>query len=122
VVGLAPAQQASDAEPLADLAPSPVWMMTGGTADTLVSFTEWTLPFFEALPAPAFLVRITDGTHSGFTDTDSRLTPAALAAQQDAVKRTATPFFLKYLARKPKFGKRLRAFDDGAVALTVRTR
>jgi dienelactone hydrolase len=103
VLGLAPAQRADDAEPLADLVPSPTWMMMGGTADTLVSFTDWTQPFFEALPAPAFLVRVTDGTHGGFSDSDSRLTPEALAAQQDAVKRTATPFFLKF-ARKGKFG------------------
>ena len=122
VVGLAPALRAQDAEPLIDLAPRPVWMMAGGTADTLVSFTEWTQPFFEGLRSPKFLVRVTDGTHGGFSDSDSRLTPEALAAQQAAVKRTVTPFFLKYLARKPKFGKLLRAFDDGAVALTVGSR
>ena len=122
VVGLAPAVLAANAEPLADLTPRRSWMMMGGTQDSLVSFTNWTQPFFEALPKPAFLVRITDGTHSGFTDSDSSLTPDALAAQQGAVRRTATPFFLKYLSRKFKFGRKLRAFDDGAVALTVRTK
>jgi len=121
VIGLAPAVQASNAEGLDELTPR-AWMVMGGTADTLVSFTDWTQPFFDGLPAPAFLVRLTGGTHGGFSDSDSRLTPEALAAQQAAVKRTATPLFLKYLARKPKFGRRLRSFDDGTVALTARTK
>ena len=119
-VGLAPFAQAPDATNLVDLIPPRAWMVMGGTADTLVSFDDLTVPFFEALPPPAFLVRMTGGTHSGFTDMDSRLTADELAAQQDAVKRAATPFFIRYLAHKQKFGKRLRSFDDGAVALTAR--
>jgi alpha-beta hydrolase superfamily lysophospholipase len=120
VVGLAPAVRAADAQLVADLKQHVAWMVMGGTADTLVSFTDWTQPFFEGLLAPAFLVRVTDGTHSGFSDSDSRLTPEALAFQQNAVKRYATPFFLKYLAKKNKYARRLRATDDGTVALVAR--
>jgi dienelactone hydrolase len=120
-VGLAPFAQAPDAVNLADLIPQRAWMVMGGTADTLITLENLT-PFFDALPAPAFLVSMTGGTHGGFSDRDSRLTPEELAAQQDAVKRAATPFFFRYLAHKPKFGKRLRSFDDGAVALTARTK
>src|SRR2546423_1274110 len=55
VVGLAPAVQAAGAQLGADLQQHVAWMMMGGTADTLVSFTTWTQPFFEGLLAPAFL-------------------------------------------------------------------
>jgi dienelactone hydrolase len=120
VVGLAPAVQAADAQLVADLTQHVAWMMMGGTADALVGFTSWTEPFFQGLLAPAFLVRVTDGTHDGFSDSDSRLTPEALAFQQKAVERYATPFFLKYLAKKNKYARRLRATDDGTVALVAR--
>jgi predicted dienelactone hydrolase len=122
VVPLAPAVRADDAEPLRTLAQRPAWMVMGGTADQLVSFTDWTQPFFEALPVPSFLVRITDGTHGGFSDSDSHLTADALAHQQTIVRRYATAFLVRYLAHKAKFQKRLRAFDDGSVLLRSRPR
>jgi predicted dienelactone hydrolase len=124
VVGLAPAEFGVDEE-LATLAPRRALMVMGGTADTTVLFTTATQPFFDALPPPAYLVRITGGTHGGFGDAGSQLTPTALAAvmaQQTVVRRYATAFVFKYLARKPKFGHRLRPLDDGTVALTVRTK
>src|SRR5204863_7963725 len=54
VIALAPAARAQDAAGLEDLTPR-AWMVIGGTADTLVSFTDWTQPFWEAAPAPKFL-------------------------------------------------------------------
>ena len=119
VVMLAPAAQASTAEGLDDLTPR-AWMVMGGTADTLVSFTDWTQPFWEAAPTPKFLVKIQGGTHSGFSDSDSGQSPQALEAQHDTVKRAATALLNRYLALKPRFAKKLRTSDDGVVALTAK--
>jgi dienelactone hydrolase len=121
VVALAPAELAADPS-LDGLRQRPAWMVMGGTADTTVDFTQFTTPFFEGLPVPSFLVRITDGTHSGFTDSDSHLTADALAHQQTITKRYATAFLVRYLAHKAKFAKRLRPFDDGSVLLRSRPR
>lgn len=118
IVGLAPAVQGADAA-MTDVTPKRAWMIMGGTADALVPYTGWTVPFFDGLHRPAFLVRVTNGTHGGFSDQDSHLSAEALALQQNAVKRYATPFFLKYLAHKNKFARNLRAADDGTVALVV---
>jgi predicted dienelactone hydrolase len=119
VVGLAPAEFGAD-ESLATL--HRALMVMGGTADASVSFTTATQPFFDGLPPPAYLVRITGGTHSGFSDADSQQTPEALVGQQTVVRRYTTAFVFKYLAHKAKFGRRLRKVDDGVVALTARTR
>jgi predicted dienelactone hydrolase len=121
-VTLAPAATATEAEPLVGLMPRRAWLVMGGTADTLVSFTQWTEPFFAGLPTPSYLVRITDGTHGGFSDADSRLSPEALAAQQAVVKRYTTAFFFKHLVKKKKFGGRLRDADDGSVLVEARPR
>ncbi len=120
VVALAPAVTAAHAALVADLPQRVAWMTMGATGDVLVSLDAWTTPFFQALAPPAFLVRITGGSHGGFSDTDDGLAPEALAAQQAAVRRYATPFLLKYLAKKNKYAKRLRAADDGTVALVAR--
>lgn len=120
IVGLAPAVNAQAAPPLVDLEPRRAWMIMGATADDVVSFTGWTLPFFEALPAPAFLVRFTGGSHTGFSDENPETEPDPRQAQHDAAKRYATPFLLKYLAHKHKFARQLRATDDGGVALIAR--
>jgi dienelactone hydrolase len=119
IVALAPAARAQDADGLEDLTPR-AWMVIGGTADTLVSFTDWTQPFWEAAPAPKFLVKIAGGTHGGFSDSDSSQSPQALEAQHDVVKRSATALLNRYLALKPRFAKKLRTADDGAVALTAK--
>jgi dienelactone hydrolase len=117
---LAPAARAEEAELVADLEPRRAWLVMGGTADALVGFDAWTAPFFDGLPGPAYLVRLTGGTHSGFTDVDAGLSPEALAAQQANVRRYTTAFLVKHVARKGKFNKRLRTRDDGTVAVTAR--
>jgi dienelactone hydrolase len=120
VVGLAPFVNAASAPPLVDLAPRRAWMIMGATGDDVVSFTGWTQPFFEGLPAPAFLVRFTGGSHTGFSDENPETTPDPRQAQHDATTRYATPFLIKYLAHKNKFARQLRSSDDGNVALTAR--
>jgi dienelactone hydrolase len=120
IVGLAPFVNAASAPPLVDLAPRRAWMMMGATGDDVVSFTGSTQPFFELLPAPAFLVRFTGGSHTGFSDENPETTPDPRQAQHDATTRYATPFLIKYLAHKKKFTRQLRSSDDGSVALTAR--
>lgn len=120
IVGLAPAVDASFAPPLVDLAPRRAWMMMGATGDNLVSFTGATRPFFDGLPAPAFLVRFTGGSHTGFSDENPETEPDPRQAQHDVTKRYATPFLLKYLAHKNRFVRRLRSGDDGAGAVIAR--
>src|SRR6185369_7342985 len=120
MVGLAPAIHVGDADAVAQLPQPAAWMMMGATADILVDYTTQVEPFFERLAAPAFLVRVTGGAHGGFSDSTSALTADELAVQQDAVKRWATPFFLRYLAKKKKFARHLKATDDGTVALVAR--
>ena len=72
------------------------------------------------------LVKIVGGTHSGFTDVDGHLAPAALARQQALVARYATAFMKRYLARDPSFGRFLTAADAADrgtdVAVTARLR
>jgi hypothetical protein len=84
---LAPAVNAGSAAPLGELLPRRTWMVMGATGDALVSFTGWTQPFFEALPAPAFLVRFTGGSHTGFSDENPETEPDPRQAQHDAAKR-----------------------------------
>ena len=120
IVGLAPAVNADSAPPLVDLTPRRAWMVMGATADDTVSFTAWTEPFFEGLPAPAFLVRFTGGSHTGFSDENPETEPDPRQAQHDTAKRHATPFLLKYLAHKKQFARFLRSSDDGSVALIAR--
>jgi hypothetical protein len=97
-------------------------MIMGATGDETISFTSWTEPFFMGLPAPAFLVRFTGGSHTGFSDENPEIEPDPRQAQHDVTKRYATPFLLKYLAHKKKFARRLRAGDDGTAALIARPR
>jgi dienelactone hydrolase len=118
IVGLAAAVPPNQAPLLADL--HRAWMIMGATGDDLVSFTTWTEPFFEQLPAPSFLVRFTGGSHTGFSDENPETEPDPRQAQHDVAKRYATPFLLKYLAQKNKFGRRLRPADDGVAALVAR--
>jgi len=68
----------------------------------------------------SFLVRFTGGSHTGFSDENPETEPDPRQAQHDVTKRYATPFLLKYLAHKNKFGRRLRANDDGVAALVAR--
>jgi dienelactone hydrolase len=120
IVGLAPAVNASVAPTLAQIVPARAWMIMGATADDTVPFTGWTEPFFALLPPPAFLVRFTGGSHTGFSDENPDTEPDPRQAQHDAAKRYATPFFIKYLAHGKHFARALRPRDDGSVALIAR--
>ena len=120
IVGLAPAVNADAAPALVDLVPRRAWMIMGATGDDVVSFTGWTQPFFEGLPTPAFLVRFTGGSHTGFSDENPETEPDPRQAQHDAPLRYATPFLTRYLAHKNKFARQLRSSDDGTVALIAR--
>jgi dienelactone hydrolase len=120
IVGLAPAVGAPAAPQLVGLTPRRAWMIMGATGDDLVSFSGLTQPFFEGLPAPAFLVRFTGGSHTGFSDENPEISPDPRQAQHDATTRYATPFLLEYLAHKHTFARRLRSSDDGVVALIAR--
>src|SRR5204863_10027755 len=79
------------------LRPRRAVLVAGGTADTTVLFDRDPAPLFAALPAPAFLVKIVGGTHSGFTDMDSRLSAEQLARQQALTRRYATAFLRRIL-------------------------
>ncbi len=119
VVGLAPAAAAPQASTLAGLRPRRAVIALAGTADTTVPLAAFTLPFFQALAPPAFLVTITGGTHSGFTDEDSHLSPAALERQQALVRRYATAFLLRYLRGQRRAGAVLTAADAAAQGADV---
>lgn len=120
IVGLAPFVNAASAPPLVDLAPRRAWMIMGATGDDVVSFTGAIQPFFARLPAPAFLVRFTGGSHTGFSDENPDTEPDPRQAQHDATTRYATPFLVEYLAHRQKFARVLRSSDDGNVALIAR--
>lgn len=120
IAGLAPAVSGDAAPALVDLDPRRAWMIMGATGDVTVSFTAWTEPFFDGLPAPKFLVRFTGGSHTGFSDENPETEPDPRQAQHDVTKRYATPFFLEYLAGKKQCARQLRARDDGTAALIAR--
>jgi len=84
-----------------------------------LAFDRFSAPFFKALPAPAFLVKIVGGTHSGFTDMDSRLSAAQLARQQTLTRRYATAFLRRYLARDRRFARFLTPADAVAEGMDV---
>lgn len=120
IVGLAPAVAGNSGPTLVGLTPRRAWMIMGATGDTTVTFSGSTQPFFDGLPAPAFLVRFTGGSHTGFSDENPETEPDPRQAQHDATLRFGTPFLQKYLARKNRFARQLRPTDDGAVALIAR--
>jgi predicted dienelactone hydrolase len=105
VVALAPAASAATGTSLAELRPRRAVMAMAGTADRTVSLALLTRPFFDALPAPAFLVTVAGGSHSGFTDVDDGLAPAALARQQALVRRYAAAFLGRYVAGRRRLGQ-----------------
>ncbi|MGH7894288.1 MAG: alpha/beta hydrolase family protein [Candidatus Binatia bacterium] len=122
IVPLAPAVSGTGAEPFTELDPRRAVLVMGGGADRTISFDAWTRPFFEGLPAPAYLVRIAAGTHSGFTDMDAGLSAEALAAQQSLVDRYTAAFFDRYLHGRRRAARWLRDADDGTVLVTGKTR
>jgi predicted dienelactone hydrolase len=106
--------------------PARAVMAIGGTADTTLPFASQTAPLFDVLPAPAYLVKIVGGTHSGFTDVDSHLDPAALVRQEALVVRYATAFFQRHLKGRRRYARYLKSADAAAqgadVELTARLR
>jgi predicted dienelactone hydrolase len=111
VVALAPAAGGVQGMALAGVTPRRAVLAVAGSADTTIRGDLFTTPFFAALAPPAFLVRIVGGTHSGFTDVDGHLVPAALARQQTLTRRYATAFLERYLARDRRFRDLLTSED-----------
>jgi predicted dienelactone hydrolase len=111
VVALAPLAGTAQGQAFDGLQPRRAVLVVGGSADTTLPFGATAVPFFEALSPPAFLVKIIGGTHSGFTDMDSRLTPEQLARQQELTRRYATAFLGRYLAHDGRFRRFLTAED-----------
>jgi len=103
----------------AALPPPHAVMVMGGTADRTLPPATFADPFYMALPPPAFLVTIVGGTHSGFTDVDSGLTPATLARQQSLVGRYVVAFFKRYLRRDHRFDRFLTPVDAAAQGADV---
>ncbi len=69
VVALAAVAGKAEGQAFHGLRPRRAVLVAGGTADTTVLFDRNPAPLFAAPPAPAFLVKIVGGTHSGFTPT-----------------------------------------------------
>ena len=89
----------------------PAILALGGTADTTTRFDDQVAYLFSLLPAPAALVKIEGGTHSGFTDRDTNLSADALRHQQATARRYGLAFLKRYVARDPRFGRFLTAGD-----------
>jgi predicted dienelactone hydrolase len=118
VVGLAPAGNAAQADALAAATPRPAVLLVAGSADTTVPLARTETMFAHLLP-PRFLVTVSGGTHSGFTDMDARLTEVALARQQALTARYATALFERYLARRRRFARYLPPTDAAAQGTEV---
>jgi predicted dienelactone hydrolase len=126
VVLLAAAPTPTEAGALAARRRRPAMLSLGGTADATIPI-EGVASMFALLPTPAWLVRITGGTHSGFADVDARLPPDALARQQALVRRYVSAFLRRTLGRDRRSARVLTAADaaargDGLVELVVRRR
>src|SRR5262249_7511537 len=75
--------------------------------------------FFGGLVAPAFLVTIAGGTHSGLTDMDASLTPEQLACEQMLARRYVVAFIERYLAHERGFARFLVPADAAAEGTDV---
>src|SRR5439155_4878441 len=103
VVAMAPLVTAGTAQQFVALRPRRAVFVMGGSADTTLPFQIFGVPFFDALPAPAYLLGIIGGTHSGFTDMDAHLTPEALARQQALTRRYAVAFLARWVSHRRRF-------------------
>ncbi len=119
VVALAALAGSADGQAFHGLRPRRAVLVAGGTSDATIPFDLIPAPLFAALPAPAFLVKIVGGTHSGFTDMDSRLSAGQLARQQALTRRYATAFLERYLARDRRFARFLTPGDAAAEGTDV---
>jgi predicted dienelactone hydrolase len=114
VVGLAALATAAKGEAFVGRRPRRAVLAVAGTADQLLPPSNFAMPFFAALPAPSFLVMITGGTHGGFSDNDSSLSPEALARQHVLARRYTIAFLERYLARDRRFARVLTMNDATA--------
>src|SRR5262245_2633819 len=113
VVLLAPFALQKTASALAARPHRPAVLVEAGLADTLTAFATVVRPFYDLLAPPAFLVSITGGTHSGFTDTDDSITPEQHARQQALAKRFAAAAIERYLAHDRRAARALTSHDAG---------
>ena len=114
VVALAALASAPNGKEFATLRPRRAVLALAGTADRLLPPANFARPFFAEVPAPSYLVTITGGTHGGFSDMDSSLSPEALARQHAVVRRYAIAFLARYLARDRRYGRILTSTDAAA--------
>jgi predicted dienelactone hydrolase len=108
---LAPFTTIGGAE-LAALRPRLAVLVAGATGDTRIPFESSAL-FFGELAAPAFLVKIVGGSHSGFGEDDEMSSPEAIARQHHLVRRYVTAFLLRYLGGDRRL-RRVLAPEDAA--------
>jgi predicted dienelactone hydrolase len=108
----------------AHVSPRRTLLLAGATGDRTLPYATVTAPLFALLPPRAYLLEIVGGSHSGFTDDDSTLAPAALARQQALVRRYVIALFARWLAHHRRAARTLTPEDAAAqgpdVALTVR--
>ncbi len=101
-------------------------MSLGGTADTLLPFDQWAAPLFAMLRPPAFLVRITGGTHDGFSDDAGSLPPDRHLRQQTVALHYVTALLERFLVGDRRYARFLTAKDAAQegpdVALTAHLR
>jgi dienelactone hydrolase len=101
-----------DGAVLGALRPRLALLVAGATGDTRVPF-ETSALFFEGLAAPAFLVKIVGGSHSGFGEDDEASSPEAVARQHHLARRYVAAFLLRYLAGDRRL-RRVLAPEDAA--------
>jgi predicted dienelactone hydrolase len=114
VVALAALASGPNGQAFASLRPPRAVLSFAGTADRLLPPASFAVPFFAALPAPSYLVTITDGTHGGFSDVDSSLSPEALARQHEVVRRYTIAFLARHLVRDRRYARVLTSDDAAA--------
>jgi predicted dienelactone hydrolase len=119
VVGLAALATGPKGASFVRLRPRRAVLAVAGSADRLLPPDNFAIPFFAALPAPSFLVTITGGTHGGFSDMDSSLSPEALARQHELARRYAIAFLARYVARDHRYARVLTVADAAAQGLDV---
>jgi predicted dienelactone hydrolase len=115
---LAPFTGTVEGGDLAALRPRRPVLVIGGTADATVPF-ESSEHFFDALPHPARLVKILDGTHSGFGDDALANDPLGIGRQQELTRRYVLAFLRRYLAHDRRFARFLRPRDAAAQGADV---
>jgi hypothetical protein len=98
---------------LGALRPQLAVLVAGATGDTRVPFATSEL-FFEGLSAPAFLVKIVGGSHSGFGEDDGVSSPEAVARQHHLARRYVAAFLLRYLAGDRRLRRVLAPADAAA--------